>query len=323
MNAKINWIHTLEKYLPQNVIMALRGVDKTIGAGAEEIRMRAEKPLMIYTSGCGHIVKKNGAALIVSTDEIAGTFDAITGRSPYAFADEIGQGFLTLENGIRAGLAGSAVLTSGPVKTYKAISGINFRIPAQATGIARKLLPYITCAGMLKNTLILSAPKLGKTTLVRDIARCAGSGDGMARCKVTLIDERQELASSEFGRPRFDVGIETDIISGVVKHNAVFMALRALSPDVIVTDEIGMSEDLGAMREVANAGVTMITTAHAPDLDSLMGRLFFKRIFEERLIQAYVALSAELGRITVASIHDGYGQDVQNIPFLLERPEAV
>ena len=306
----------------------MQGIGKTMAADIEEIRLRAEKPLMIYTSGCGYTVGENGetadsGGLIISTEDIAKTFDAITGRSPYAFADEIGQGFLTLENGIRAGLSGSAVLCGGPVRAYKAITGINFRIPTQAKGIAKKLLPFITQSGKLVNTLILSAPKLGKTTLVRDIARCAGSGDGMVRCKVTLIDERQELASSEFGRPRFDVGTETDIIAGVVKHHAVFMALRALSPDVIVTDEIGMSEDLGALREVTNAGVTMITTAHAPDLNSLMGRLFFKRIFEERLIQMYVVLSAALGRITVARIHDGYGQDVHGAPFLLEKPEAV
>jgi stage III sporulation protein AA len=107
------------------------------------------------------------------------------------------------------------------------------------------------------------------------------------------------------------------VISGVPKHEGVFMALRALSPDVIVTDEIGKSADLEALREVTNAGVVMVTTAHAPDLASLLNRLFFRQIFDEKLFDAYVVLSAELGRITVAQIHDRLGQGMLDAPFLL------
>jgi stage III sporulation protein AA len=133
------------------------------------------------------------------------TFSAVTGKSAYAYENELGQGFLTLAGGIRAGFAGSAVISGGAVKTYRGIGGINFRIPCHATGIANCLLPYITKNGWLQSTLIVSAPKLGKTTLARDIARCAGSGDGLTPCKVSLIDERQELAASVYGRPLFDV----------------------------------------------------------------------------------------------------------------------
>jgi stage III sporulation protein AA len=114
------------------------------------------------------------------------------------------------------------------------------------------------------------------------------------------------------------VGVETDVISGVPKHEGVFMALRALSPDVIVTDEIGKSADLEAMREVTNAGVVMVTTAHAPDLECLLKRLFFRQIFDEKLFDAYVVLSAALGRITVAQIHDRFGQGLLKEPFRLK-----
>lgn len=327
MNERMNWIETLRKYLPGKVSKALAGIDPTVLTGIEEIRMRASGPLMVYTCKNGRCVGANGVladnnGIKITPEDIAQTFDAITGKSPYAYTDEISQGFLTLCNGIRAGIAGSAVLREGPTSTYKMITGINFRIPTQAIGVSQKLLPYITRGGQLMNTMILSPPRLGKTTLVRDIARCAGSGIGMARSRVTLIDERQELAASEFGQPLFDVGLETDIISGIVKHTAVFMALRALSPDVIVTDEIGMSHDLDALREVANSGVIMVTTAHAPSLECMLKRLFFQRIFEERLFDAYVVLSAALGRITVSQIHDGMGQECIDGPFLLSRTEA-
>jgi stage III sporulation protein AA len=323
----MNWIETLRRHLPPQICAALAGIDPTVLTDIEEIRMRASRPLMVYTCQNGICVDAGGAlsktqGIMITPEDISQTFDAITGKSPYAFADEISQGFLTLESGIRAGIAGSSVLTEGGAKPYKVITGINFRIPTQAIGISNSLLPYIAQNGRLINTLVLSAPGLGKTTLVRDIARCAGSGIGIAPVRVTLIDERQELAASEFGQPLFDVGMQTDVISGVVKHTAVFMALRALSPTVIVTDEIGMSHDLDALREVANSGVVMITTAHAPSLECLLKRLFFRRIFEERLFDAYVVLSASLGRITVSQIHDGMGQEQLVKPFLLSRQGA-
>lgn len=321
MNEKINWKEVLKKYLPDPIYAALANMRGDTALCVEEIRLRVSKPLMVYTCEQSYCVGENGrlsgsAGLIIRGSDIEQVFSAVTGKSPYAYEDEIRQGFLTLASGIRVGLAGSAVLANG--STYKSISGLNFRIPCEAAGIARGLLTYISDGCRLANTLILSAPKLGKTTLARDIARCAGNGAGLRRCKVSLIDERQELAASVYGQPLFDVGVETDVISGVVKHAGVFMALRSLSPDVIVTDEIGKSEDLEALREVANSGVVMVATAHAPDLKSLMSRLFFKKIFDEGLFDTYVVLSAAQGRITVGQIHDRFGQELLKEPFLLE-----
>jgi stage III sporulation protein AA len=327
MNVKIkpDWKDTLEKYLPQKIYSALSCIDIHLASSIEEIRMRTSKPLMVYTGEKGFCVNAQGGlggeGLFIGNADIEQIFNAITGKSPYAFEDDLRQGFLTLSSGIRAGIAGSAVLSDGHIRTYKNINGINFRIPKEAFGISKQLLPYISKKKRLINTLIVSSPKLGKTTLIRDIARCAGSGIGIGSCKISLIDERQELAAIAYGEPLFDVGTETDVISGVQKHVGVFMALRALSPEVIITDEIGKSADLEALREVANAGVTMITTAHAPDLNTLLNRLFFKQVFEERLFDAYVVLSASLGRITVAQIHDGLGQELLKAPFLLQKED--
>lgn len=323
MNVKIkpDWKDTLEKYLPEKLYTALSRIDTYSSSCIEEIRLRASKPLMIYTDEKGFCVDAHGNlgndGLPVGNADIEQVFSAITGKSPYAFEDDLRQGFITLSSGIRAGIAGSAIQNGGNIRTYKNINGINFRIPTEAFGISKQLLPYISENRRLINTLIISSPKLGKTTLIRDIARCAGSGIGINACKVSLIDERQELAATAYGEPLFDVGCETDVISGVQKHIGVFMALRAMSPEVIITDEIGKSGDLEALREVANAGVTMVTTAHAPDFETLLNRLFFKQIFDEGLFDAYVVLSAALGRITVAQIHDRLGQGLIEEPFLL------
>ncbi|MGI5849708.1 MAG: stage III sporulation protein AA [Christensenellales bacterium] len=329
MNDKINidWKEALKKYLPDRIFTALAGINDDMASRIEEIRLRASKPLMVYSCEKGFYVRSDGSlsvnGMILAQTELEQTFSAITGKSAYAYEDEIRQGFLTLSSGIRAGIAGTAMLSDGVIRTYKSISGINFRIPRETSGISKTLLPYISKDRRLVNTLIISAPKLGKTTLARDIARSAGSGIGLISCKVSLIDERQELAASVYGQPLFDVGNETDVISGVAKHTGVFMALRSLSPEIIVTDEIGKSADLEALREVANGGVIMVATAHAPNLESLLNRLFFKKIFEERLFDAYVVLSAVLGRITIAQIHDCLGQELLQEPFLLTVSEAI
>lgn len=313
----------MSRCLPEHIFAALTRLDERMSRRIEEIRLRTNRPLMIYTSERGYCVGADGqlseaSGLIATPEDMEQTFGAVTGKSAYAYENELGQGFLTLPGGIRAGFAGSAVVSGGTIKTYRGICGLNFRIPCHATGICAHLLPYISENSLLKSTLIVSAPKLGKTTLARDIARSAGSGIGLCRSKVSMIDERLELAAAEYGEPLFDVGIETDVISGVAKAAGVFMALRALSPDVIVTDEIGRSEDLEALREVANAGVVMITTAHAPDMNSLLERLFFRKVMEENMFDQYVVLSASLGRITVQQICDARGQGLLKTPFKLE-----
>lgn len=328
MERKIAWSGALKKYLPQAIFTALAAMDTTIASAIEEIRLRTMRPLMVYSCDKGYCVSADGGlsdsnGLFVSEDDVEQTFNALTGQSPYAYEDEIRLGFLTLPSGIRAGLAGSALMAGGSLRTYKTVSGINFRIPREAKGIAAGLLPYVSKDGYLQSMLIISPPRLGKTTLARDIARCAGSGVNIKPSRVTVVDERQELAASVYGRPLFDVGRETDVISGVLKHMGVFMALRSLSPDVIVTDEIGKSDDLEALREVANSGVVMVSTAHAPDFESLQNKLFFKKICDERMFDAYVVLSAALGRITVSQIHDRMGQECLENPFKLIASEVL
>lgn len=327
MERKIDWRTALKKYLPNAIFTALAAISEDVAPNIEEIRLRSTRPLMVYTCEKGYCVGALGGlsqtnGLFVSEEDIEQTFNALTGQSPYAYEDDIRQGFLTLSSGIRAGLAGSALMTGRQLRTFKTISSINFRIPRQIVGISKRLLPYISKDSRLISTLIISAPRLGKTTLARDIARCAGSGFGLNPMRVSVVDERQELAASLYGRPFFDVGRETDVISGVYKHMGVFMALRSLSPDVIVTDEIGKSEDLEALKEVANSGVVMVATAHAPDFKSLRNRLFFQQIFEQKLFDAYVVLSAALGRITVSQIHDDMGQELIRFPLKLTGTEA-
>lgn len=322
MNDKMKWKETLEKYFPDKINNALSRIDEITADKVEEIRLRANQPLIIYT--CEQVLRPPfGEPLIITPEDIAGVFSAATGKSHYAYKEEISQGFYTLESGIRLGLSGSVLTSNGNINSFLNISGINIRIPRQKKGIASKLLTHILDRNDICNTLIISAPKLGKTTLARDIARCVGSGDGMAACKVSLIDERQELSGIRNGVPQFDIGEQTDVLANVPKYKGAIMALRALSPDVIVTDEIGRSEDLEAIREAANSGVKMIATAHSSSFGSLLKRLFFESVFKERMFERYILLSATYGRITVENIYNDEGTSILKRPLKLTCEDEV
>ena len=131
------WKPILGRCLPERIFAALLKVDESTSRRIEEIRLRTSRPLMIYTSEQGFCVGMDGrlsdtSGMIVTPEDMDQTFGAVTGKSAYAYENELGQGFLTLAGGIRAGFAGSAVISGGAIKTYRGIGGINFRIPCHA-----------------------------------------------------------------------------------------------------------------------------------------------------------------------------------------------
>ena len=116
---------------------------------------------------------------------------------------------------------------------------------------------YVT--SLIKNTLIISPPGEGKTTLVRDITRNLSKEKNI---KIAVIDERDEIASVYMGKAQNYVGIRTFVMSGYNKKDGFEQSIRSLSPTVIVCDEIGGKEDVNAVKNAVNKGVKVITTIH-------------------------------------------------------------
>lgn len=199
-----------------------------------------------------------------SAGEIADVFAEICRYSVYSFQGEIARGFVTLDGGNRVGICGTAVYKNGKIDFIKDISGLNIRIAHEKIGSANELYERFFREGA--QSLILGGkPLSGKTTLLRDLARQLSE-----RYRVTIIDSRNELSGSVRGTPSFDVGKNTDVLCGAEKSDGIMMALRTMSPEVIICDEIADDEE--AVERCAFCGVKLIASAHAGSLSELKSR---------------------------------------------------
>ncbi len=316
----------LFKYFPEEIMKVFCLLKDESLKNIEEIRLRTGKPVMIYAfDGSGYLTREGiltrdlrQKCISLNEEDMKNVFFSLAKHSVYAYEADIKNGFITIDSGYRVGIAGSVISDGGKIKGFKHINALNIRIPRQIKGISKGLLPHISENGRLLSALIVSAPQLGKTTLIRDIARAAGNGEFLKRHKTCIIDERSEIAALKEGSPQFNVGLETDVIDGVNKSEGMTMALRALSPDVIITDEIGRESDLSAIRESINCGVSIIATAHGSSLSDIRKRLFFNKILAEKAFERIVVLDDGLGKITVNTIYDGLQRPIMTQPTLLK-----
>ncbi len=254
----------LSKFLPL-YRAALERCDFT---GLQEIRLRAMQPVILhYTDGwkyCGSagVVERKKDALTSSPEDMAKQLSAFCRGSAYAYQDDLGNGFLTLRGGHRVGVAGKAVKKGEGVVSMRDASGLNIRIARQFLGCADAIIPILLEKKRIFSTLLISPPGVGKTTALRDVARQLG-----AEFRVSIVDERSELAAMEQGAPSFDIGEQTDVLDAFPKDKGIACALRALSPDVIITDEIGDSRDKEAIAEILKGGCKIVTSMHGYSIE--------------------------------------------------------
>jgi len=282
----------------------------------EEIRIRINRPLLISTSTSNFTITFNGIftenlqdGYCITFDDIEKILHKISQSSIYAWDEEFRRGYITISGGHRIGLTGKVILDKGMIKSMKEISGINFRIAREITGVADKVLPYlIDTDKRVSNTLLVSPPQCGKTTLLRDIIRQISTGIpclGFSGVNVGLVDERSELAGIYGGIPQFNIGLRTDVLDGCPKAQGMIMLIRSMSPQVIATDEIGTLEDIDAIEEVLNAGISLITTVHGRDLTEIRQRPNLRRVIEQKYFNKIIILNRSLGVGTIERILDG------------------
>lgn len=267
-----------------------------------EIRMRADRPIIIIWNGQEYFLTSGGAftkeeklAEKIGQKELEMILNHICNYSVYAYEDEIRQGFLTVQGGHRIGVAGQAVMkTEKEIKNMKHICFLNIRISHQIIGAADAIMPFIYEGENLCNTLLISMPGVGKTTLLRDIVRQVSDGNIYAKgINVGVVDERSEIAGCFQGIAQNDLGIRTDVLDACPKALGMMMLLRSMSPKVIAVDEIGGKEDEEMIRQVTRCGVHIMATIHGNGLEDLKKNAIGRELVREAIFERYIVMQKE------------------------------
>jgi stage III sporulation protein AA len=288
--------------LPGALRDAARTLDKRSRAIAEELRARIGRPLSaVLPEG-----ERDLGGAVVSRRELDGILDLATGASAYSARDSIRGGYITARGGYRIGLCGTAIPRDGEIHGFRALSSVAIRIPREARGAAREVVGRLLDGDTICSTLILSPPGGGKTTLLRDLVRTVSDGDatlGLAPARVSLADERGEIAALFDGAPQLDVGRGTDVLDACPKAAAIMLLLRAMNPRVIALDEITAPEDVAAMLSAANCGVRLLATAHADGAEDLLKRPLYRQLMESGIFEKIVTIMRKNG-VRIYSVQD-------------------
>lgn len=271
-------------YFPIYIKKKFVNVPEEIWDKAKEIRIRNNKPIMIYCFD--DYVEVDHFATV---EDILRLIENFSENSLYKVQNEINSGFLTIRGGHRIGLSGTSIIEKGEIKNIKYISSLNIRIAREVKECSDKILNCILenqeDNNVLKNTIIISPPGCGKTTLLRDIIRRLSDGDEKIKPQtIGLVDERSEIAAMYMGQAQNDIGLRTDVMDACKKNIAMKLMIRSMGPDFIATDEIGTKEDMDAILDAVSSGINLLVTCHGNSVNDIPKDLLEKKIFENVVI---------------------------------------
>lgn len=300
----------------------------------EEIRIRTNTDTLLISGGREYSLRDGDEITAEVLEEI---LNRLLDYSYYAYEEELSRGYITIEGGHRVGICGRVTLENGQVHLIKDVSSLNIRRSREITGASEKILGAVlspakdpaesvpnagisagcgdekstvtsdlfgVCSSaadygrmVVRNTLIISPPKCGKTTMLRDLARNLSN----AGFRIGICDERSEIAGCYDGKTSYDLGPRTDVLDGCPKADGILMLIRAMSPDVVMTDEIGKPEDAAAIRSALSAGVKIITTIHGSSFEDA-AKSAVCSLITDHVFETLIFLSAQPVTGTVEKI---------------------
>ena len=275
-----------------------------------EIRLRLSRPITVNYKNTYYFLGLNGvcnedSAIVCTKDILQFIITKASNYSVYAVNEELKEGFLTSSDGIRVGITGTVIMEDGKIITVKNLSSLNIRIPHQVIGSSYKISKFVFDeAGHVLSTLIIGAPGVGKTTILRDL--CVQINKIRKDINILLLDERMEIASVNNGVPTLNVGTSTDVICGGRKDFNIINGIRSMSPNLVIVDEIGSKNDLTAIEYAINSGVAIIASVHSKDIFEFQKKSEFENLVKSRAFKRFAVISNQNGKGTIDNIYDEY-----------------
>lgn len=285
-------MHQILAVLPEVYQKAVLRLDEHERDALTELRLRQGKQASFVLLQQEHVLPVDNHA-VVTAEDIAQIVSLAAEHSPYAVEHEIAGGFLSLPGGHRIGLCGTAVEEQGSIKTLRQISSLCIRVARPVCGVGREFAAYIYDQD--SSALIIGPPASGKTTLLRDTVRLLSD---CYAARVSVVDERSEIAAMRCGLPQLPVGRQTDVLCGCRKEKGIILCLRAMNPQWIAVDEITEEADVQAISMACYCGVKLLATAHAFSVEDLWERPVYKHLLNLGFFRtAYVLTPDRTGKI--------------------------
>ncbi len=289
----------LQKILPDKFYKILS--EKVNMKSVNEIRLRADKPVVINVSGKAFFLCENGVtsniknALYASKIMIEDVIFRASECSIYSVNEQIKKGFIVTDEAVRIGIGGNLIDEQGQIKTMTNFTSCNIRVPHVVKNCSLSAFPLLFSDGVVQNTLVISPPGCGKTTFLRDFVFQLSQHE--ITLNVLLLDERGEL----------DCGINsnyTDRIAFSTKKVGFENGIRSLGPDIIVTDELGQEQDIEAVKMASSCGVKLLASVHADSMEIFQTKALFKGILQEKIFKRFVLLSKRNGPGTLEGVYN-------------------
>ncbi len=281
--------------LPEDIKEVLSGIDPSAAKSVNEIRFRCDMPVILGTVGDSYFITKSGrltgkletGVLFCSFKKLQEIVFSLSRRSIHTYQDMIAKGFIPLKGGCKAGVGGCAVMKNNEVYSVSPFNCVNIRVSRDYRGCASEVLKF---TGECTSYLIVGTPLSGKTTVLRELCRYYSEENLFSPKKVAVIDERDEIASASFGAGK-NLGIRTDVLSLYPKAVGANIALRTLSPDIIMLDEIGGEDEAEVLLSSMRSGVGVIATAHGDSFEEVIKKPNIKKLTDAGVFKKIVVLS--------------------------------